>query len=170
MLFVEPTKEVVELVSKTRIQPMLESSPSLAHKVKPPKSRDSGNTLTKKNSRGGVLRLAGANSAAGLRNMPVKRLMLDEVDAYPVDLDTEGNPIDLAKKRTSTFAKRKIFILSTPVTKSLSVIEPLFESTDQRYFFPPMSPLRSFAAFEMGKFKISIQQKRKGRKRGSLPV
>ncbi|RLJ34205.1 phage terminase large subunit GpA-like protein [Chryseobacterium sp. 7] len=137
MLFVEPTKEVVELVSKTRIQPMLESSPSLAHKVKPPKSRDSGNTLTKKEFPGGILRLAGANSAAGLRNMPVKRLMLDEVDAYPVDLDTEGNPIDLAKKRTSTFAKRKIFILSTPVTKGLSVIEPLFESTDQRYFFLP---------------------------------
>ncbi|MEI7488953.1 MAG: phage terminase large subunit family protein [Chryseobacterium sp.] len=137
MLFVEPTKEAVELVSKTRIQPMLESSPSLAEKVKPAKSRDSGNTLTKKEFPGGVLRLAGANSAAGLRNMPVKRLMLDEVDAYPVDLDGEGNAIDLAKKRTSTFAKRKIFILSTPVTKGLSVIEPMFESTDQRYFFVP---------------------------------
>lgn len=32
MLFVEPTKEVVELVSKTRIQPMLESSPTLVKK------------------------------------------------------------------------------------------------------------------------------------------
>lgn len=137
MLFVEPTKEVVELVSKTRIQPMLESSPSLSSKVKPSKSRDSGNTLTKKEFPGGVLRLAGANSAAGLRNMPVKRLMLDEVDAYPVDLGGEGNAIDLAKKRTSTFAKRKIFILSTPTVKGLSVIEPMFESTDQRYFHIP---------------------------------
>lgn len=137
MLFVEPTKEVVELVSKTRVQPMLESTPSLAEKVKPARSRDSGNTLTKKEFPGGILRMAGANSAAGLRNMPVKRLMLDEVDAYPVDLDEEGNPIDLAKKRTSTFAKRKIFILSTPTTKGLSVIEPMFESTDQRYYFLP---------------------------------
>lgn len=137
MLFVEPTKEVVELVSKTRIQPMLESSPSLVLKVKPSKSRDSGNTLTKKEFPGGVLRLAGANSAAGLRNMPVKRLMLDEVDAYPVDLGGEGNAIDLAKKRTSTFAKRKIFILSTPTNKNTSVIEPMFESTDKRYFHIP---------------------------------
>ncbi|ODS87286.1 MAG: hypothetical protein ABS44_11765 [Chryseobacterium sp. SCN 40-13] len=137
MLFVEPTKDVVELVSKTRIQPMLESTPSLAEKVKPAKSRDSGNTLTKKEFPGGVLRLAGANSAAGLRNMPVKRLMLDEVDAYPIDLDGEGNAIDLAKKRTSTFANRKIFILSTPTTKLSSVIEPLFESTDQRYYHVP---------------------------------
>lgn len=137
MLFVQPTKDVVELVSKTRIQPMLETSPTLAKKVKPSKSRDSSNTLTKKEFPGGVLRLVGANSAAGLRNMPVKRLMLDEVDAYPLDLDEEGNPIELAKKRTSTFAKRKIFILSTPTTKGESVIEPLFESTDQRYFFVP---------------------------------
>lgn len=137
MLLVEPTKEVVELVSKTRIQPMLEATPSLRKKVKPARSRDSGNTLTKKEFPGGILRLAGANSAAGLRNMPVKRLMLDEVDAYPVDLDGEGNAIDLAKKRTSTFAKRKIFILSTPTTKGLSVIEPLFEATDKRYYFLP---------------------------------
>lgn len=137
MLFVEPTKEVVELVSKTRIQPMLESSPSLVRKIGPAKSRDSSNTLTKKEFPGGVLRLAGANSAAGLRNMPVKRLMLDEVDAYPIDLDEEGNPIDLAKKRTSTFAKRKIFILSTPTGKGTSVIEPMFESTDKRYYHIP---------------------------------
>ncbi|MCO5285196.1 MAG: phage terminase large subunit family protein [Chitinophagaceae bacterium] len=137
MLLVEPTKEVVELVSKTRIQPMLESTPALTKKVKPARSRDSGNTLTKKEFPGGILRLAGANSAAGLRNMPVKRLMLDEVDAYPVDLDSEGNPIDLAIKRTSTFARRKIFILSTPTTKGNSVIEPLFEATDKRYYFVP---------------------------------
>lgn len=137
MLFVEPTKDVMELVSKTRVQPMMESTPALAERVKPSRSRDSGNTLTKKEFPGGILRMAGANSAASLRNMPVKRLILDEVDAYPLDLDGEGNPIDLAKKRTSTFAKRKIFILSTPTTKGLSVIEPLFESTDQRYYFIP---------------------------------
>lgn len=137
ILLVEPTKEVVELVSKTRIQPMLESSPGLREKVKPARSRDSGNTLTKKEFPGGILRMAGANSAAGLRNMPVKRLMLDEVDAYPTDLDGEGNAIDLAKKRTSTFAKRKIFILSTPTTKGISVIDPLFETTDKRYYFLP---------------------------------
>ncbi len=136
-LLVEPTKEVVELVSKTRIQPMLESSPSLAEKVKPARSRDSGNTLTKKEFPGGIIRMTGANSAAGLRNMPVKRLMLDEVDAYPIDLDGEGNPIDLARKRTSTFSNRKIFILSTPTTKGLSIIEPLFEATDQRYYHLP---------------------------------
>lgn len=137
ILFVEPTKDVMELVSKTRVQPMLESSPSLAKKVKPSRSRDSGNTLTKKEFPGGILRMTGANSAAGLRNMPVKRLILDEVDAYPLDLDGEGNPIDLAKKRTATFSKRKIFILSTPTVKGMSVIEPLFESTDQRYYNIP---------------------------------
>ncbi|MFT4061090.1 MAG: phage terminase large subunit family protein [Edaphocola sp.] len=137
MLFVEPTKEVMELVSKTRVQPMMENTPGLATKVKPARSRDSGNTLTKKEFPGGVLRMAGANSAAGLRNMPVKRLVLDEVDAYPLDLDGEGNPVDLARKRTATFSKRKIFILSTPTVKGLSLIERLFENTDQRYYHVP---------------------------------
>ena len=161
MLFVEPTKEVVELVSKTRIQPMLESSPSLVLKVKPSKSRDSGNTLTKKEFPGGVLRLAGANSAAGLRNMPVKRLMLDEVDAYPVDLGGEGNAIDLAKKRTSTFAKRKIFILSTPTNKNTSVIEPMFESTDKRYFHIPCPSCGGLQHLKWENLKYNYNQKSK---------
>lgn len=137
MLYVGPTKEVIELVSKTRVQPMFDDSPSLTKKVKPQRSRDSGNTLTKKEFPGGILRMVGANSAAGLRNMPVKRLILDEVDAYPLDLDGEGNPVELARKRTSTFSKRKILILSTPTEKGLSLIESLFETTDKRYWHIP---------------------------------
>lgn len=136
-LMVQPTKDTAETVSKTRVQPMINSSPELSQKIKPARSRDSGNTLLKKEYPGGVLRMTGANSAVGLRNMPVKRLMLDEVDGYPTDLDGEGDPISLAKKRTATFSKRKIFILSTPAEKETSIIEPLFNSTDKRYFFVP---------------------------------
>jgi len=137
MLLVEPTVDMSKLLSKMRVQPMIDAVPSLSGKVKSSRSRDSGNTITTKEFPGGILRLVGANSATGLRSMPVKRLMLDEVDAYPIDLDGEGNPIDLARQRTSTFARRKIFVLSTPTTKMSSVIEPLFMSTDQRYYFVP---------------------------------
>ncbi len=34
--------------------------------------------------------ITGANSAVGLRSMPVRYLFLDEVDAYPADLDGTG--------------------------------------------------------------------------------
>jgi hypothetical protein len=61
-----------------------------------------------------VLVMTGANSAVGLRSMPVRYLFLDEVDGYPLDVEGEGDAISLAEARTRTFARRKIFIVSTP--------------------------------------------------------
>lgn len=86
---------------------------------------------------GGQIVITGANSAVGLRSMPVRYLFCDEVDAYPPDADLEGDPLTLAIQRTSTFARKKIFIVSTPTIKGLSRIEKEFLQTDQRYFFVP---------------------------------
>jgi phage terminase large subunit GpA-like protein len=69
--------------------------------------------------------------------MPVRYLFLDEVDAYPPDADFEGDPLTLAIQRTSTFARKKIFIVSTPTIQGLSRIEKEFKETDQRYYFVP---------------------------------
>lgn len=136
-MMVMPTTETVKRNSKLRIDTLIENCPTLRKKIGGMKSKDRSNTLLQKNFPGGTLAMTGANSAAGLRSMPVKFLFLDEVDNYPLDVDNEGSPVDLAKARTRTFARRKHFLCSTPVTKHLSVIEPAFLSTDQRYYFVP---------------------------------
>jgi len=46
--------------------------------------------------------------------MAARYLSFGEVDAYPGDVDGEGSPIALALARTRTFARRKIFVVSTP--------------------------------------------------------
>ena len=137
MMCVSPTVELAKRVSRQRIEPLIEGSPALRHKVAPARSRDSGNTVLLKEFPGGVLILTGANSAVGLRSMPVRYLFLDEVDAYPGDLDGEGDPVQLAIKRTDTFARRKILMVSTPTITGLSRIEAEFQRTDQRRFFVP---------------------------------
>ncbi|MCP6275090.1 phage terminase large subunit family protein, partial [Klebsiella pneumoniae] len=76
----------------------------------------------------------GANSAASLRSMPVRYLFLDEIDAYPLDVDGEGDPVALAEKRTSTFARRKVLKVSTPTTKDFSRIEAAYLATDARRY------------------------------------
>ena len=87
---------------------------------------------------GGILVMTGANSAVGLRSMPVRYLFLDEVDAYPPSADEEGEPVALAEARTRTFSwRRKVFLVSTPTVKGLSRIEREFEASDQRRFFLP---------------------------------
>ena len=127
MMAVSPTVEMAKRNSKQRIDPLIEESPALAELIAPARSRDSGNTILAKEFRGGVLVMTGANSAVGLRSMPVRYLFLDEVDGYPLDVEGEGDAISLAEARTRTFARRKIFIVSTrrkPVAALIITIGP----------------------------------------------
>lgn len=137
-LMVMPTEKTAEKNSKIRIAPMIAETPVLRDRVADPRSRDSGNTILQKDFTGGVLFLTGANSAVGLRSLPIRNLMLDEVDGYPHDVDGEGDPVELAEKRTATFGhRRKVFIPSTPTTAGTSRVETAFLQGDQRYYYVP---------------------------------
>ena len=137
-MLVLPTTQAATRSSKQRIAPMIEDSPALQRKVKAARSRDSGNTLLVKEFAGGVLIITGANSAVGLRSMPARNLFLDEIDAYPHDVDDEGDPVNLAIKRTSTFKRtRKILKVSTPLVKESSRIERDYLRGDQRRYHVP---------------------------------
>lgn len=148
MLMVQPTDEMCKRNSKQRFDPMVEATVRLQEKIKQKRSRDSGNTLLQKDFPGGTIILTGANSAVGLRSMPVKYLFLDEVDGYPQDLDGEGSPVSLAEARTRTFSRRKVFKCSTPTTDARSVIAKEFEKTDQRFYEVPCPHCGTFQRLE----------------------
>jgi len=137
-LAVQPTTDLAKRLSQQRIDPLVEECPELRALIMPARARDSGNTVLAKRFAGGQLILTGANSAVGLRSMPARWLFLDEVDAYPGDVEGEGDPVALADARTRTFGhRRKVFMVSTPTIKGLSRIEREFEGTDQRRYFVP---------------------------------
>lgn len=137
MLMVEPTVDTAKRVSKQRVAPMIEAVEVLKAKVSPARERDSSNTMLEKEFPGGIFLMTGANSAVGLRSMPIRFLILDETDGYPQDVDGEGDPSDLAEERTATFARRKILKTSTPTIKGLSRIESDYHKSDQRRYFVP---------------------------------
>ncbi|MCU0806372.1 MAG: phage terminase large subunit family protein [Candidatus Contendobacter sp.] len=137
MMVVQPTIDVAERFSKQRLAGMIDDSPQLRELIPPARSRDSGNTTLLKEYPGGVVVLSGANSAASLRSLPIRYLALDEVDAYPYDLDGEGDPISLAEARSTTFPRRKIFLVSTPTIESLSRIHKEWLASDQRRYHVP---------------------------------
>ena len=137
MLAVQPTVEMAKRWSKQRVASLIDSTPVLRDRVKEARARDSGNTVQSKEFTGGILVMTGANSAVGLRSMPVRYLFLDEVDAYDFDVDGEGDPVSLASQRTITFANRKIFLVSTPTIQGLSRIEMEYEQSDRRRWFVP---------------------------------
>lgn len=147
-MMVLPTVEMAKRSSKQRIQPLIDESPILSARVKPARERDSGNSTLLKEFPGGVLVMTGANSAVGLRSMAAKNIFLDEADAFPGDIDGEGCPVELARARARTFARRKIFIVSTPTIAGRSRIEQLFLEGDQRYFYVPCPHCGAFQKLE----------------------
>lgn len=137
VLLLQPTLEMAEAWSKDRLAPMIRDTPCLRDRIADPKARDSGNTLLHKRFSGGHLSIVGANSPSGLASRPIRVLLCDEVDRFPVSAGAEGDPIDLARKRTTTFWNRKILMGSTPTIKGASRIESAFGQSDQRYYFVP---------------------------------
>lgn len=136
-LIVQPTIDMAKRFSRQRLDALFEQSPCFSGLIQPARARDSGNSILSKEFPGGVLILTGANSPTGLRSMPVRYLFLDEVDAYPADADSEGDPVSLAKARTETFHKRKVLMTSTPSVAGFSRIQAAYDETDKRRFFVP---------------------------------
>jgi phage terminase large subunit GpA-like protein len=137
ILFVEPTLEIAEAVSKDRVAAMIRDTPVLKPLFGDPRSRDSGNTLLHKEFPGGQLTMAGANSAASLASRPIRILITDEEGRYPISAGTEGSPVKLAKKRTATFWNRKHLRISTPNLRKTCSITAAYEHSDQRRFYVP---------------------------------
>lgn len=135
ILVVQVTEDEAEKWSKEKLSLMLRDTPVLRDRVKNPRSRDSGNTILSKSYPGGHLGIVGANAPAGLRARPRRVVIFDEIDGYPPSAGTEGNPIKLGEKRTTTFWNRKIVKGSTPTLKDFSNIEREFDRSDQRRWF-----------------------------------
>jgi phage terminase large subunit GpA-like protein len=135
VLFVMPNLDEAEDFSKDRLSTMFRDTPCLQDKISPAKVKNSDNSLLHKRFRGGYIKLVGSNSTAGLAGRPIRWVLCDEVDRFKTT--TEGDPISLAFKRTTTFFNRKKLLTSTPTLKDFSRIEKWFEEGDQCYYFVP---------------------------------
>ncbi|MCA9466885.1 MAG: phage terminase large subunit family protein [Nitrospira sp.] len=136
-LFVEPTVELGKRLTKHRLDPMIDLVPEVHSRVRAARARDSGNTTFEKEFIGGRIVITGANSGVGLRFMSAARVVMDEADGYPSNVDKEGSVPAVVRRRVSAFKRYKIFILSTPKIKETSIIEPEYLDSDQcRYYVP----------------------------------
>lgn len=141
MLAVQGTIELARDWSKDRLQTMIDLTPELKEIIGEDRNnqrdRDADDSIRYKRFRGGSLFLAGANSPAGLRSKPVRRVFMDEVDSYPESAGKEGDPVRLAERRTQNFQNKKIGLFSTPTIKGRSRIEAAYLYSDQRKYYVP---------------------------------
>ena len=127
VLFIQPTIEMAQSFSKERLAPMIRDTDVIRNKISDVKTRDTNNTILMKVFSGGFLALGGANSPAGLASRPIRILLADEIDRYPVSAGSEGDPLSLAERRTTTFWNKKKIYVSTPTIKDVSRIEFEYE-------------------------------------------
>ena len=153
ILVVQPTIDSVKMFSKERLAPMIRDCPVLRDKVKDPRSRDANNTLMSKQFPGGTLAMVGSNAPAGLASRPIRAVMCDEVDRFELSAGTEGDPINLAVKRTTTFWNRIIIFVSTPGDKGTSRIEMEYEAGDKRRYWCPCADCGEFQTLKWSSVK-----------------
>lgn len=139
VLVVLPTTDEVKKYVKTKLQPMIDATPSVLALVADQKSRDEdGSTTTFKRFPGGFLQITGANSSAGLKMITARVLVLEEVSEYPDDVDGQGDPVDLALKRLTTWeGYEKTLYISTPGIKGACRVTARYDLSDQRQLYCP---------------------------------
>jgi len=130
IMVIQPTIDAAENFSKEKFSPVLQDTPVLAERIND-KSRNSGNTILKKNFPGGFVTIAGANSPVGLRSHTIRILLADEIDGYPGSAGDEGDPLLLAEKRQTTYWNKKQVSISTPTIKGASRIEAEYEHSSR---------------------------------------
>lgn len=131
ILLLQPKEAAAEQFSKERISPLIRVTPVLRELVGTSKTRNADETLLFKAFPGGFLALAGAGSPDNLARRPVRVILADEVDKYPIT--REGEPIALAEERTATFGVNWLSVRAcSPTVEDESRIEASYKESDQR--------------------------------------
>lgn len=96
------------------------------------------NTNSYKKFLGCVTYVKGGSSARNFRRISVDVAILDEIDGFDKDIDQEGSPRKLAKKRLEGAVFPKMIVGSTPKLKYLSEITAAIQEADAvfKYHIP----------------------------------
>lgn len=146
MMIVLPTLEEATKFNRVKLQPTIDASPRINHKVKPVSSRDErGSTTSYKRFAGGYAQVVNAGSSKGLQMVSIKYLAMDEVTGYPADVDGRGSPRDQARARQKMYGDlAKEWQGSTPGYAGECAITADFEAGDQRFYYVPCPHCRTF--------------------------
>lgn len=142
MMLAREEKEAAETAMELRVEPMLRHSGliDLIYSKSNITGEKSSDRKLFKRFPNGFLQAIGVRNANKARSLPIKKLLRDEIDAWPqrtVDKES-GRPLQLTEKRTATYEhSRKILDVSTPLKMATSEIWKLLLQTDNCHRFVP---------------------------------
>jgi len=140
VLLVQPTDDDARDFAKSTVDPMFRDTPclrDLARELKRGETQSEWHTRYLNN--GAVLRIRGAHSDDTFRRITTRVNVGDEVDAqgWTPNASTQGDKVELLRKRGDTFWNAKTIVGSTPLVEGSSRIDALYGQGDQRVFRVP---------------------------------
>lgn len=155
ILALEPTDKLAKRLS-ARIAQAGKDSSALRERIAQPRSRDSRNTIDAKEFPGGTLYIVTAGAASNLAEIPARYVFLDEVDRMERSVDGEGDPVELAEARTTTFSSNcKIYAVSSPTIKGFSKIDELYQRGTQEVYLVPCPHCEHLHELDVERFRYA---------------
>jgi len=137
----QPTDDDADEFVKVELDTMLRDVPVMQEVLPTHLSRDKRSTLRAKVFLGSIAYIRGGKAAKNYRRLSVDVVILDELDGFDLDIEKEGSPDKLAKKRTEGATFPKQIMGSTPKLKGFSRIEARYQQSDLRFKFHVPCPV-----------------------------
>lgn len=156
IMVLQPTLTMGETFSKDRLVPMLRDTPILKGIID--EGKRSGSTILHKVFPGGHITIVGSNSPQSLASRPIRILLADEIDRYPVTAGKEGDPLALAAKRQTTYWNKREVNISTPTIANLSRIELEFKHSSKGEWNVPCPSCGEYQPLVWDHVKYNIEK------------
>lgn len=130
----QPTDADSDDFCKTEIDTMMRDVTVMQDVFPKFMARSKENTLKQKKFISSILHLRGGKAAKNYRRISIDTAYLDELDGFDSDIEKEGSPVELARKRTEGATYPKVICGSTPGLKGSSNIAARFAAADERFF------------------------------------
>lgn len=137
ILYVHPTEPNAIRFARTKWRPLIRETPRLAEILDTRQSKEGGNSTLyqeRRDGRGSIL-LGGANSAASLSMISVKRQVQDDLSKW--ENNRAGDPEAQADSRSKAFPDAKILKLGTALLTGSCRITRVFSQGTQCYYYVP---------------------------------
>lgn len=129
-----PREKSAKDFAAEKMEPMIRATPTLAARIDLG-SRKAGQSITRRQYPGGLIKLVGANSPSDVKSTSARIVIVEEPDDASQDVRGQGDAIKLAEERAKSYPDHLILIGGTPTAKGASSIEAEMRVSDQRHFW-----------------------------------
>ena len=135
-----PTDADADEFAKDSVGPLLRDVPELEELLAKGSRNNKENTLRAKFFAGCAMHVRGGRTPNAYRRLAKDSVVYDEVDAFPLDVGGEGDPLALGDKRAADSPTPKSLRGSTPTTRGRSLLERSEQEADMRLAFRARCP------------------------------